>query len=106
MDQKWVWAIKRSIVGVTKTTTITKKTCCKKAYIVAVRYSAAIIKRNSIKTHILCLFFFFYTTAIKRLKRLSLLWPSNGTPQYISCTGTVQESATIARFSYSEHINI
>ena len=70
LDQKWVWAIKRSIVGVTETTAITKKTCYKKAYIVAVRYSAAIIKRNAVKTHILWLFFFFFfhTTAIKRLK--------------------------------------
>ena len=58
LDQKWVWAIKRSITAVTKATAITKKTCCKKACIVVVRYTATITNRNAAKTHILQRLFF------------------------------------------------
>ena len=39
LDQKRVCAIKRSTAAVTQTAAITTKTCCKKAYIVAVRYT-------------------------------------------------------------------
>lgn len=124
-------AIRRFIAAV-QTTAITKKMCRKigiycgghlntattyiwwRFYIPLLQYpanvifiaagflSAAISKFNAAKTHIAAI---LYTTVVVCRKRLELLRRSNGTPQYVTYSGSFctrcKKPSTIARFSCS-----